>query len=164
MLADLAHRAARLLSAGNLVLQRAAARRDRSVSFMPDLPALIETSRLRLDDRTQRLSFALPFFVQKLRARHDRVQSLLASPQTSIAARRQTVYEAQGRLRDCLHLSVFKARRGVVSLPDQTRIIQASLVLKRSVFDGMSRQLEAMSPMLCWRAVTYWCKMAQVGP
>lgn len=146
MLADLAHRAARLLSAGNLVLQRAAARRDRAVSFMPDLPALLETSRLRLDDRTQRLSFALPSFVQKLRARHDRVQSLLTSPQTSIAARRQTVYEAQGRLRDCLNLSVFKARRGFVSLPDQTRIIQATLVLKRSVFDGVSRQLEAMSP------------------
>jgi exodeoxyribonuclease VII large subunit len=60
LFADLAHTAARLLGALNQVADRRRLELHRAERGLPDLPALANLARQRLDDRAGRLALALP--------------------------------------------------------------------------------------------------------
>lgn len=71
MVADMAHRNARLTGALTRIIQTARAQLDQAAARLPDLPGLLDSARMRLDDRGQRLDLALPSFVMRVRNRLD---------------------------------------------------------------------------------------------
>lgn len=73
LLADLAQKAARLEGAAARLLGLSHAGLDRAAAKLPDLPAMLGAVRQRLDDRTERLSLALPNFLSAKRGRLDRL-------------------------------------------------------------------------------------------
>src|SRR6185503_14428908 len=60
LLADLEHKAARLIGGLNRLAQERRLRLSRAERGLPDLPALVGGARQRLDDRAERLVLALP--------------------------------------------------------------------------------------------------------
>src|ERR1700684_4269017 len=63
LVADLEHKAARLIGGLNRLAQPRRLRLSRAERGLPDLPALLGTARQRLDDRAERLLLALPNLV-----------------------------------------------------------------------------------------------------
>ena len=70
LLADLTHSAARLLGALHRTVNHRRLRLDRATHALPDLPALTNVARQRLDDRAGRLANALPGRLALARRRH----------------------------------------------------------------------------------------------
>ena len=68
LVADLAHRAARLESGLARLAQGLRLRFDRASGLLPDLPTLLGHTRQRLDDRLHRLELALPNLLAARRA------------------------------------------------------------------------------------------------
>jgi exodeoxyribonuclease VII large subunit len=100
LLADLSQRAARLEGALARLLSLARARLDRASASLPDLPALLNTARQRLDDRAERLALALPNFFATRRARVERLA--LRDPREFLLRLRGNVQLLERRLRDGL--------------------------------------------------------------
>ncbi|GBR33218.1 exodeoxyribonuclease VII large subunit [Gluconobacter kondonii] len=84
MVADMAHRNARLTGALTRIIQTARARLDQAAARLPDLPGLLDSARMRLEDRGQRLDLALPSFVMRVRHRLDAPGMHLPSPELLI--------------------------------------------------------------------------------
>ena len=68
LIADLEHKAARLIGGLNRLTQERRLRLSRAERGLPDLPALVGGARQRLDDRAERLVLALPNLLHKRRA------------------------------------------------------------------------------------------------
>jgi exodeoxyribonuclease VII large subunit len=100
LLADLSQRAARLEGALARLLGLARAGLDRTGAKLPDLPAMLGTARQRLDDRTERLTLALPNFFAARRARVERLA--LRHPREFLLRLRGNVQLLERRLRDGL--------------------------------------------------------------
>ncbi len=77
LVADLAHRAARLQGGLAQVTGARRARLDRLAALLPDMPGLLGAARQRLDDRVHRLELALP---NLLRARRGAFAAGAAMP------------------------------------------------------------------------------------
>src|ERR1700751_5718801 len=60
LVADLAHKGSRLISALNRFAQESRLRLSRGEGGIPDLPVLLGSARQRLDDRAERALMALP--------------------------------------------------------------------------------------------------------
>ncbi|MBS1055517.1 exodeoxyribonuclease VII large subunit [Gluconobacter kondonii] len=88
MVADMAHRNARLTGALTRIIQTARARLDQAAARLPDLPGLLDSARMRLEDRGQRLDLALPSFVMRVRHRLDAPGMHLPSPELLISRAR----------------------------------------------------------------------------
>ena len=73
LLADLSQRAARLDGALARHTIQAATSLERAGAKLPDLPAMLENARQRLDDRGERLMLALPNYMSGRRARLERL-------------------------------------------------------------------------------------------
>ncbi len=67
LVADLAHKGSRLISALNRLAQESRLRLSRVERGIPDLPALLGSARQRLDDRAERALLALPSLVARRR-------------------------------------------------------------------------------------------------
>ena len=120
LVADLAHRAARLESGLARLAQGLRLRFDRASGLLPDLPTLLGHTRQRLDDRLHRLELALPNLLGARRAALAS-RGLLPDLPGQLAARRRTVQELGHRLQRALpHL--LGIRRAALlahrSLPD----------------------------------------------
>lgn len=85
--AGLTQREARLRSGLARSLQLARARLDRAAASLPDLPAVVEGARRRLDDRSYRLDLALPTHMRHLRASLRSASDRLPAPQMILALR-----------------------------------------------------------------------------
>ena len=68
LIADLEHKAARLIGGLNRLAQECRLRLSRAERGLPDLPALLGGARQRLDDRAERLVLALPNLLARRRA------------------------------------------------------------------------------------------------
>src|SRR6185436_18673896 len=68
LVADLEHKAARLIGGLNRLTQERRLTLSRAERGLPDLPALLGSARQRLDDRAERLVLALPNLLHKRRA------------------------------------------------------------------------------------------------
>ena len=88
MVADMAHRNARLTGALTRIIQTARARLDQAAARLPDLPGLLDSARMRLEDRGQRLDLALPSFVMRVRHRLDAPGMHLPSPELLVSRAR----------------------------------------------------------------------------
>jgi exodeoxyribonuclease VII large subunit len=124
LLADLAQKTARLTGALSRRTALARAQLDRAGAKLPDLPGMLGAARQRLDDRSERLSLALPNYVQAkhrmLEARANRLRhprEILAAKTHSLAAAAQRLATPlPARLREAaLRLDNAAARLNAVS-------------------------------------------------
>ncbi|TLU74263.1 exodeoxyribonuclease VII large subunit [Lichenicoccus roseus] len=113
--ADLAHRAARLISALNHLVQHRRRRLDAAAHALPDLPNLLGTVRQRLDDRGYRLSIALPNLVAARRNALVLAERHMPSPVALIATRRNGVVLAARGLATALPRLVALRRTGLIT-------------------------------------------------
>ncbi len=102
LVADLAHRSARLASGLARAADAARIRLDRAGRGLPDLPALLGQGRMRLDDRHHRLVLALPNLVDRRRAALVAAERHFPRPSNLIATRGHAVSLLAGRLRHAL--------------------------------------------------------------
>jgi exodeoxyribonuclease VII large subunit len=99
LVADLAHKASRLISALNRFAQESRLRLSRVERGIPDLPALLGSARQRLDDRTERALLALPSLVARRRVVLTSVERRLPDPHKLTAAAREAIRDRSLRLR-----------------------------------------------------------------
>ncbi len=171
LVADLEHKAARLVGGLNRVAQDRRLRLSRAERGLPDLPALLGTARQRLDDRAERLVLALPNLVHKRRtalaaaeqglpdlpgmvlAWRERVQDrdirlILALPNL-VATRRSTLDLCGHKLVACLRHAVAgvhnRANRTLGRLSDAP--LRGALRESRARLDGTGARLESVSPL-----------------
>ena len=98
LVADLEHKAARLIGGLNRLTQERRLRLSRAERGLPDLPALLGNARQRLDDRAERLALALPNLVHKRRAALDAARRRLPDLPGMLAGCRERVHERGVRL------------------------------------------------------------------
>lgn len=167
MVADMAHRNARLTGALTRIIQTARARLDQAAARLPDLPGLLDSARMRLDDRGQRLDLALPSFVMRVRNRLDapgmhlpapellvsRARARLTAPTTRLPSpellierRRAALRAVSGELDTVWQrsLQTFQLRTERQRLsPD---ILRSAIRLQQARIQGLGSHLEAVSP------------------
>ncbi|HYZ34296.1 MAG TPA: exodeoxyribonuclease VII large subunit, partial [Crenalkalicoccus sp.] len=88
MLDDLRQKTLRLSQCTRHALERLRHRLARAERALPDLPAMLEQARRRLDDRSVRLGMAPANLLRRLRGPLDRAAGRLRHPREVIAARR----------------------------------------------------------------------------
>jgi len=132
LVADLEHKAARLIGGLNRLTQERRLRLSRAERGLPDLPALLGTARQRLDDRAERLGLALPNLLHKRRA------ALELCGQTLQAGLRQAVSAIHNR-----------ANRTLMRMTDAP--LRSALREARARLEGTSARLESVSPLAVLR-------------
>jgi exodeoxyribonuclease VII large subunit len=98
LVADLEHKAARLIGGLNRLAQERRLQLSRAERGLPDLPALLGGARQRMDDRAERLTLALPNLLHKRRAALDTAVRHLPDLPTMLKACRERVQERGVRL------------------------------------------------------------------
>ncbi|MBN8875468.1 MAG: exodeoxyribonuclease VII large subunit [Rhodospirillales bacterium] len=171
LVADLEHKAARLVGGLNRVVQERRLRLSRAERGLPDLPALVGGARQRLDDRAERLGLALPNLLERrraalvtverrlpdlpalLRAQRQRVEErgvrlVLALPNL-VAGRRSAVDLAGHKLLACLRHAVGRihnqANRVLGRLSDAP--VRGGIREARARLEGAAARLESVSPL-----------------
>ncbi|WP_291365605.1 exodeoxyribonuclease VII large subunit [Acetobacter sp. UBA5411] len=146
LLADLTHRVARMGSALNRIAQTARLRLDRAASGLPDLPSLLSTARMRLDDRSHRLDLALPALLERRKAalvaaeRHMPAPSALFSDRRSrLSLDNATLGAAMTAARRAAEARLGRQRLTAAPLQALCRERQARLL-------GVGNVLESVSP------------------
>jgi exodeoxyribonuclease VII large subunit len=109
LIADLEHKAARLIGGLNRLAQERRLRLSRAERGLPDLPALLGGARQRLDDRAERLVLALPNLLARRRAALSGIERRLPDLPAVLAGFRERVRERGLRL--IIALPNFVARR-----------------------------------------------------
>ena len=99
LVADLAHKGSRLISALNRFAQESRLRLSRVERGIPDLPALLGSARQRLDDRAERALMALPSLVARRRVVLTAIERRLPDPRSLTSAGREAVRDRGLRLR-----------------------------------------------------------------
>lgn len=113
---------------------------------LPDLPAVLEQARLRLDERGQRLDRALPALAAARRAALVAIERRIVEPRAALAARRAQVDLLAVRHRAGLVGAVQRARRAAAALarlsPASLRALlaadRARLALGAATLEGLS--------------------------
>jgi exodeoxyribonuclease VII large subunit len=128
LLAGLAHAEARLLGGFNRLAGERRLRLGRAERGLPDLPALLGQARQRLDDRTERLSIALPNLLAGRRTALERVERRLPDLRAILRHASQHVSGAGTRLLLALP-NLLAARRSALErierrLPDPTMLLR----------------------------------------
>ena len=128
LVADLAHKTARLAGALVNLTQAHRLRLNHAAARLPDLVSLAGQARLRLEDRSQRLDLALPNLLTARRGAFGRIGDRL------LPALRHNVAQRHTRAAGILD------RLSVVPL-------QALLRERRTRLEGLARQLKSVSPL-----------------
>ncbi len=147
LLADLQHRAARLAAAANALLKDRRLRLTAAARALPDLPALLGTSRQRLDDRSERLALALPNLVVARRAGLDRLAARLPAPRALFDARAAALALLGQRLGAALRHTIQVRRQRAA--PAMARLGPAPLIARLreagARLDGLGARLASVS-------------------
>ncbi|NHN89240.1 exodeoxyribonuclease VII large subunit [Acetobacter conturbans] len=146
LLADLTHRAARMGSALNRVAQTARLRLDRAASGLPDLPALLSTARMRLDDRSHRLDLALPSLLERRKAALVAAERRMPVAATLFSDRRSRLALDNA----ALGAVMTAARRAADAHLGRTRLtvapLQALCRERQARLTGVANVLDSVSP------------------
>jgi exodeoxyribonuclease VII large subunit len=143
--ADLAQRGARLDNRIAARLREARLHLTRAEAGLPDLPAMVNQYRQRLDDRGERLRVALPGFVAGKRMALTRLGAGLRHPREAIAAGRHGLGALDQRMQAAWARGA--ARRQ--SAPALARLspapVQALIREQAARVEGLAARLEAVS-------------------
>ena len=171
LVADLEHKAARLIGGLNRLAQTCRLRLSRAERGLPDLPTLLGGARQRMDDRAERLVMALPNLLARRRTALDAVERRLPDLPAMLTSGRERVQERGVRL--IVALPNFVARRhGALDLCGQKLTaglrhavsgihnragrtlgrlsaapLRASLRETRARLEGTAARLESVSPL-----------------
>lgn len=146
LLADIEHRNARALGALSRQLQTARLRLDRASSAMPDLPSLLQTARMQLDDRGRRLDVALPALVQRRKADLVAIERHMPAVETLLAGRRTRLAVLANMLQASMAHTFQKQDARLGRLRISPAPLQALVRERRTALAGIAGQLEAVSP------------------
>lgn len=146
LLADIEHRNARALGALSRQMQTARLRLDRASSAMPDLPSLLQTARMQLDDRGRRLDVALPALVQRRKADLVAIERHMPAVETLLAGRRTRLAVLANMLQASMAHTFQKQDARLGRLRISPAPLQALVRERRTALAGISGQLEAVSP------------------
>jgi exodeoxyribonuclease VII large subunit len=143
--ADLAQRGARLDNRIAAGLREARLHLTRAEAGLPDLPAMVNQFRQRLDDRGERLRTALPGFVAGKRMALTRLGAGLRHPREAIAAGRH----ALGALDQRMQAAWARGAARRQSAPALARLspapVQALIREQAARVEGLAARLEAVS-------------------
>jgi exodeoxyribonuclease VII large subunit len=147
LLADLAQKSARLLGGLARLTGERRLRLNAAGAKIPDPPALLGNARIRLDDRAQRLTMAVP---NLLAARHASLAAAhrhMADPHALLAARGATLAMMGLRLRN--GLVQFVHRKQATAMAVAPRLTPAPLAARlreqRARLEGAAARLEGAS-------------------
>ncbi len=146
LLADLAHRTARLSSGLSGILQQHGLRLQNLVARLPDLPGLLDTARMRLDDRSQRLELALPAFVMRARAQLGGQAYHLPAIEVVLGQRGRMVEAEAARLQAGWERFWQACQMHLLRVPLRVEAVQSRLQLQKTRLEGVGRHLLAVSP------------------
>jgi len=146
LLADIGHRAARLENGVGRMLQALHLRLDRAGARMPDLPGLLGTARMRLDDRAHRLSLALPALVERRRAALAGVERRMPAPSGLIALRRARVDLVGSQLASALRQGLRDRNARALQVRLSPAPLAGMVRVQRARLEGLGGRLEAVSP------------------
>ena len=144
LLADLAQRAARLEGATARLLGLSRAGLDRAGAKLPDLPAILGAARQRLDDRTERLTMALPNFLAAKRGRVERIP--LPHPREFLLRLRGNLQLLQQRLREGLPGLLRAGSKRLDAAGYRLTHPGAEITLRRGRVDMLAQRLSAPLP------------------
>jgi exodeoxyribonuclease VII large subunit len=147
LLADMAQKAARLIGGLDRALQGVRRRLEAAGARVPDLPAILGTARMRLDDRTQRLTLALPNLLAARAGALVRVERHIPDPRAMIVARRGALSVVGFRLLAGLRGAVQKQRDAAnhMALRLSPAGIHRKLAEQSGRLDVLSARLESAS-------------------
>jgi len=131
LLHDLAQTRARLVSALARLVKEKRLRLERAVARLPNVPALLEAARQRLDDRSARLDQALPAFVRAKEVALARLASRLPHPREAIASRHARLNLLAQRLAARVERAAERARDRLTSLSSRLDAVSYQAVLAR---------------------------------
>jgi exodeoxyribonuclease VII large subunit len=143
LVADLAHRTARLASALSHLTQNRRLRLNRAASGLPDLPGLLGAVRQRMDDRGHRLSMALPNLLGIRRNALVAAERHMPSPHALIALRRSQVTIASGQLRAALPRLVSLRRTALIMAERHLNVPRALIETRRGRMAVAASRLHA---------------------
>lgn len=146
LLAELEHRGARALGALSRMMQTARLRLGRAAAALPDLPGLLGTARMQLDDRGHRLDVALPGFVQGRRVALVAVERHMPAVETLLSARRTRVALLGSALQAGIRQDVQRREARLGRLQMSPAPLAALVRERRTALAGMGGQLDAVSP------------------
>ena len=171
LIADLEHKAARLIGGLNRLTQERRLRLSRAERGLPDLPALLGGARQRLDDRAERLALALPNLLHRRHAALEGIERRLPDLPAAIRQYREQVRERGMRLVIALP-NVVARRRNALDLCGQKLLaglrhavfglhsragrmlgrltdapLRATLREARARLEGTAARLESVSPL-----------------
>ncbi|MCK8786770.1 exodeoxyribonuclease VII large subunit [Roseomonas sp. NAR14] len=145
LLAEVAHRGARLTRAAQAALERARFRLVQAERHLPDLPGMLATARQRLDDRAERLAGARLALVERRRAALDRLAARLPHPREVLADGRGRLGRLGERL-DAAWRRGAETRRGAPALLRfNDAPLRATLREARTRLEAASARLESVS-------------------
>lgn len=143
--ADLAQRGARMDSRITARLREGRLHLHRAEAGLPDLPALVNQLRQRLDDRGERLRAALPGFVAAKRTALTRLSAQLRHPREAIAAAGNALHLLDQRMRAAWARSLAR-RQSAPALAQLSAAPVQALIRERQVrLEGLAARLEAVS-------------------
>ncbi|MFC7475539.1 exodeoxyribonuclease VII large subunit [Dankookia sp. GCM10030260] len=145
LLADLSQTAARLLQAGQSLLDRARRRLLMAERGLPDLPGILGALRQRLEDRGERLAVALPGLVDRKRGLLSRIAPRLPHPREGMAARRAALGLLDTRRTAALHRAVARAEAAPALARFSATPVAALVREKRARLEGLVARLEGVS-------------------
>ncbi|QNT77696.1 exodeoxyribonuclease VII large subunit [Entomobacter blattae] len=147
LLADLTQKQARLMGGIGKTLQQAHLRLSRMESALPDLPAILQGFRMRLDDRSHRLGLALPILIERKKTQLERSGKELIGSFQGIERNRHKVFllhaRLEGAMQGCLQLAERKYQRCSLA----PSLLQMVLRHSQARLQTASSVLEATSPL-----------------
>jgi len=147
LLADLGQKAARLLGGLARLTGERRLRLNTAGAKLPDLPSVLGNARVRLDDRAQRLTIALPNLLAARRAALVNTERHIPHPHALIAARAASLSMLGVRHRGALFQFV-QARRGA-AMALMPRLSPAPLAAhlreQRAHLNGLTARLAGAS-------------------
>lgn len=146
LMADLAHRTARLTGGLSALLQQHQMKLNHSVGRLPDLPSMLDTARMRLEDRGQRLELALPAFIMRVRARLGSFDHHLPAPETLFTRRAALLEKASAALMVGWQRRHQHSSMALLRCPLRLETIQSQLTLQKTRLRGVVGHLQAVSP------------------
>ncbi|GBR04099.1 exodeoxyribonuclease VII large subunit [Asaia siamensis] len=146
MIADLAHRGARLAGGLSRHLQLARAHTEQVTARLPDLPSLLDTARFRLDERGQRLELALPMVASRARQKLMGLEARMPSAAHFLGQKQAGLGLASAALAAGIRHRMQQERAGFVHARLGTETLIARIGLDRARLTGIAGRLEAVSP------------------
>lgn len=143
--ADLAQRGARMNNRISARLREARLHLTRAEAGLPDLPAMVNQLRQRLDDRGERLRSALPGFVVAKRSELTRLGAGLRHPREAIAAGSHAVRSLEQRMQAAWARGAAR-RQGAPALARLSASPVLALLREQAArVEGLAARLEAVS-------------------